>query len=290
MKVLSWGALALSSLVLFGCGGATGQISLSLTGHVVFTSDRTGNSDIFIKNANGSNRLQLTTDAALDKEPALSPDGTKVAFTSNRSGDEQIWVLDLNTSGLTNISNNSADEDDPAWSKDGTRIAFASDIDVADGEIYTMDPDGGNRFRVTTNTRVDTEPTFNPDGTRLAFTAVISGNFEVRLIDSDGTDEAALSGHAAVDEEPDWSISNIIAFTSTRNGDEQIFTVNPDGSSLNMITKGQSPSWSPLSTHFTFMDNTGSSQYDVWVVRADGLGRSKLELNVAEEDDPSWSL
>ena len=290
MKALSWGALALSFVALAGCGGATGAISLSLTGKVVFSSDRSGNSDIWMKNANGSGLTKLTSDAGLDKEPALSPDGTKVAFTSNRSGEEQIWILDLGTMALTNISNNSADEDEPAWSKDGTRIVFVSTIDDPNGEIYTMDPDGNNRFRVTNNVRTDTEPTFNPNGTRIAFTAVISGNFEIRLIDSDGTDETSLAGHAAVDEEPDWSVGDEIAFVSNRNGSEEIFTVNPNGSSLTPLTGGESPSWSPLGTHLVFTDNEGSSQYDLWVIRSDGLGRTKLDLDVSsEEDDPSWS-
>src|SRR3712207_8353144 len=50
-----------------------------------FDSDRSGNFDIWVANADGSNLVQLTTEPAPDGYPTWSPDGTQIAFTSFRS-------------------------------------------------------------------------------------------------------------------------------------------------------------------------------------------------------------
>ena len=62
-------------------------------GKIVFTSDRDGNSEIYVMNPDGSGQTRLTNNGAIDADPVWSPDGTKIAFWSERDGPAEIYVM-----------------------------------------------------------------------------------------------------------------------------------------------------------------------------------------------------
>lgn len=57
---------------------------------IVFQSERDGNSEIYVMNADGTNQLRLTTNSSFDAEPAFSPGGEKIAFMSTRDGNAEM--------------------------------------------------------------------------------------------------------------------------------------------------------------------------------------------------------
>jgi Tol biopolymer transport system component len=66
-----------------------------LGGLIAFTSDRGGNTDIWVIPAAGGTPEQQTTHPGPDWDSTWSPDGSQVAFTSTRGGNEDIWVVDV---------------------------------------------------------------------------------------------------------------------------------------------------------------------------------------------------
>ncbi len=68
-------------------------------GKIAFTSDRDGNYEIYVLNADGSEQTRITNNTASDSDPAWSPHGTKIAFTSDRDGNYEIYVMNADGSG-----------------------------------------------------------------------------------------------------------------------------------------------------------------------------------------------
>jgi len=93
---------------------------------IAFNSERAGNTDIYIMNADGNDQRRLTDDPAYDAWPSWSPDGSQIAFVSTRNGNPDIFIMDADGSNLRQLTDHPANDIWPAWSLDGTRIAFPS--------------------------------------------------------------------------------------------------------------------------------------------------------------------
>lgn len=94
--------------------------------------------DLWIWNADGSGQRRLTTDAANDGAPTISPDGKSVAFISQRSDDKapQLYVMPLGGGEPRRLTKLATGVQSPKWFADGTRLAFVSrvfaDLPLAD--------------------------------------------------------------------------------------------------------------------------------------------------------------
>jgi Tol biopolymer transport system component len=108
--------------------------------------------------------LDLTQDAAFDRDPSWSPDGTQIAFASNRDGDPEIYVMAADGGSPRQLTHNARWPDMcPSWSPDGSHILFTS---IRQGNAYfslhIMDADGSNEHQVGGNTNVKFLPSRQP--------------------------------------------------------------------------------------------------------------------------------
>jgi Tol biopolymer transport system component len=71
--------------------------------------------DVYVMNADGSGKTNLTKNRAWDGNSEWSPDGTRIAFTSSRDGDPDIYTMDADGSDVTQVTNLSGDEQYPNW-------------------------------------------------------------------------------------------------------------------------------------------------------------------------------
>lgn len=112
----------------------------------------------------------LTRGTSMDRQPAFSPDGKRVAFTSDRSGNTDIWELDLHTNQLAKLIDHPADDMDPAYTPDGKGIIWTSNR-VGHLEIYMADHGGGRQRRVTEDGVDAQNATMTADGRWIVYTS-----------------------------------------------------------------------------------------------------------------------
>jgi Tol biopolymer transport system component len=209
--------------------------------------------DIFVMNADGSARTNLTNHPADDREPAWSADGSKIAFRSSRDGHAGIYVMNADGSAVSRLTN--AGDQQPSWSPDGTKLAFESDRD-GNGEIYVMNADGSGQTRLTHSVGWDVEPDWSPDGSKIAFASARDGNgdpalyvAEIYVMNADGSAPTRLTNSTGEDSYPSWSPDGTkIAFWSANGGPYGISVMNADGSNQTVIPilgNSFSPDWAP---------------------------------------------
>jgi len=81
---------------------------------IAFVTDRNGNLDIFIVNADGTGLEQLTTHTADDYDPFWLPNGDEIAFVSDRGGSPQIFKVNADTGATTSALTSNGDNVNPA--------------------------------------------------------------------------------------------------------------------------------------------------------------------------------
>jgi hypothetical protein len=270
--------------------GANGKIAFS------------DGTDIWSINADGSNPQQLTHSTWFPgtrpwSHPEWSPDGTKIAYQDSFD----IVVMNADGSNQVNITNATQPfrpfayvHSPPSWSPDGTRIAYSrlltdSGRPIAPPEIWTANPDGSNRVKLVTSTASSSFPRWHPDGRRIAFFACGDpcSTPEPRIINVDGTGEAALPVQSFDDWSPD---GGKVVFDATANGLD-VFAQRIDGSGLVNLTDhpagDDQPNWSPDGTRIVFSSDrgNGAGQRRLWVMNADGTGVTQLTTSLARNAD-----
>ncbi len=123
---------------------------------IAFASSRSGERQLYIMNANGSNVTQMTDLNNMGGRSTWSPDGKRIAFYRGSEGDHNIFVVDVSTKEVTRLTSG-GDNLGPSWSPDGNWIAFTSFRD-GNNEIYIMHPDGTGVTRLTSNPTSDWQP------------------------------------------------------------------------------------------------------------------------------------
>ena len=261
-------------------------------GRIAFSSDRDGNQEIYVMNADGSDVARLTDNGAGNAFPSWSPDGRRIAFSSYRDGNLEIYVMNADGSDVARLTDNEAGDAFPSWSPDGRRIAFASERD-GDREIYVMNADGSDVARLTDNEAEDVLPSWSPDGRRIAFNSYRDGNYDIYVMNGDGSDVARLTDNEAEDVHLSWSPDGRrIAFASDRDGNLEIYVMNADGSGVARLTDNEAedmlPSWSPDGRRIAF-NSYRDGNLEIYVMNADGSDVARLTDNEADDLFPSWS-
>ena len=225
---------------------------------IAFASKRDGNYEIYVMNSDGSGAASLTSHPGEDRTPTWSPDGGWIAFYSNRDGSHQIYKMRPDGSQVTRLTGDPGYNGFPAWSPDGQWIAFQSDRD-GHNEAYVMRPDGSQQTRLTHHENGNLTPAVSPDGRQVVFMSFRHSNRvrgEIYVMDFiaalEGPEKAPplrLTDHPEMDWSPAWSPDGRqIVFSSSRNGNYDIFVMDADGSGL---------------TQLTF--DAGNDQYPVWL-------------------------
>jgi Tol biopolymer transport system component len=152
---------------------------------IVFSSNRSGNIDLWSFDRTTEEVRQLTDDPAGDWDPAFSPDGSRIIWASNRSGHMEIWIADVDGSGARQVSDDGVDAENPTMTPDGEWIVYQSGSDEKLG-VWKIRPDGSDATMLRPGAHLLTE--VSPDGRYALFTHVRAMNRVLRVIEADDGD------------------------------------------------------------------------------------------------------
>lgn len=201
--------------------------------------------------------------AAGPAEATLPGHNGKIAYANGG-----IWIAGPRGENPTRLTSNFLDRD-PSWSPDGKQIAFSrlrtDCVDCVFSDVWVMDADGTDQRRVTGGFN----PAWSPDGESIAYESCARrGPFpcdrdkrNVSVVNPDGTDRVDLTA----------------GMRSPCNG--------------NVTSEDVEPAWSPDGKSIAFVSSAENCRYEVYVMDANGAGKSRLTTAGTNEADksPSWS-
>ena len=147
---------------------------------------------------------------------------------------------------------------------------------------------------ITTHPAIDSRPRLNRGATQVVFNSTRDGDYEIDVMNLDGSNLRQLTNNTATDYGPAWSPDDSrIVFASDRTGNWDIFSMNQDGSDLRQLTSGWtddvSPVWSPDGTRIAWIRARNSYKGAVWVMNADGSDPHRLTQDLLFPENPVWS-
>jgi Tol biopolymer transport system component len=161
---------------------------------IVFTSDRSGDLELYTMNLDGSDVKQITDELGYDGGAFFSPDGTKLIFRASRPKtpeeikkykdllaqglveptEMELFICDADGSDLKQLTFLGNANWSPFFHPSGKKILFSSNFEAEKGfpfNLYFIDIDGKNLERVTHGETFDAFPVFSNDGKYLAFSS-----------------------------------------------------------------------------------------------------------------------
>src|SRR5262249_14088937 len=143
---------------------------------IAYQSDLSGDIQIWLMNADGSDQHQLVDDPGwADFMSAWSPDGSRIAFARCDPSlgflfDCDIVIANADGTDLHQLVGGHWISLNPGWSPDGSRLVFDSDRKGLVGALWVVNADGSGLHRITKPTLLAAAADWSPDGSRIAFT------------------------------------------------------------------------------------------------------------------------
>ncbi len=258
-------------------------------GRLLFSSNQSGNNDVYMINADGTDKLNLTNHVADDEMAALSPDEQKIAFVSNRDGNDEIYLMNPDGTNVTRLTHSPEREIAPTWSPDGKQIIFMSnrlgDWQDEKWQLFVIDIETGieTQFADTMIAEGMYAPDWSPDGEHVLFS---SGVQEIFVMDEHGENEVPLArGNGAV-----WSPDGKrIAYLDNRTtGLYKLFMMNADGTQSQNLANWNMPlrgfAWSPDGKHLAFT-SSASDKYFIYILNVEDNAEPVLLVRNASVSD-----
>jgi TolB protein len=207
------------------------------------------------------------------------------------------------TNGPTRLTTDGLPKQRPAWSPDGRRLAFARH-EAGGTHIwqYVMEADRPESARRVTNRPApDHDGAFTPDGKSLLLVAITlsgtQGNLDVAIVPAEGGEPKTLfgdiKGKLAHAEWPSPSPDGKrFAFTSTHEGNQEVYTASIDGTGLVRVTQSPGtdahPCWTPDGQSLIFATDRWGG-LELATAHADGTGLRRLTHSPGLDDYPAAS-
>ncbi len=209
-----------------------------------------GNPQVYLLQLSTGKQQRLGSFGAMTFAPRFSPDGSQIAFSVEANGATNIYSIATSGGQPTQLTSGAAIDTGPSYSPDGSRIIFESDRGGSP-QLYIMAASGGQAQRVSFGQGSYSTPVWAPKGDLIAFTRQSGGQFNIGIMNPDGSGERMLysSFHA---EGPTWAPNGrVIMFFQDPGGNDgpKLMSVDIWGRNAQTISTesyASDPAWSAL--------------------------------------------
>jgi Tol biopolymer transport system component len=277
------------------------------------TSDR--NYDIYAIDVDGTNKVNLTGNAANDAWAEWSPTYKKIVFHSNRNrawpSEYDIFVMDADGTNVTQLTKYGIFGPScryPSWSMDGQQITFcksrtrqieklyvSNDSDYL-YNVYVMNADGGNIRQLTFSGTKESDTVYHPrfiSNTKVSY--VFKTNFfRIDSIDTSNNDASTLMDFnnttPAEENMPVFAVSpdhTKLAYSAYADGARIVYVKDLNKNTTTSLTgaewQSNNPCWSPDGRNIAV-----SSTYGIQVVPVDGSAPHRITGTISTDIPCSW--
>ncbi len=243
-----------------------------------FETDRDGNHEIYLFDFMDNNILNLTNSNSFDVDPYFTPDGSKIVFISDRTGHNNVYIMNVDGTNQTQLTNEVEWLHWPTVSPTGDKISVTSE-----SKLYLMNIDGSDFASLATLPSYLGIPRFSQDGIQIAVSSnqieiwsssIILTNLQGEYKEYPGFHtpfydpvekyiyvgsygggiykmDILLEQFTKLTEHDNDFVSSIssygtdIAFISKRDGNIEVYSMNPDGSNQTNLTQNAAKDWDP---------------------------------------------
>ncbi len=269
----------------------TANTKFVFVGEVAGKKGEAPNKEIFIMDADGQNKRQLTNDHNLAATPAWGANGTEIYYTTYKDYNPDLAGMYLDGSHNWFVSRRAGFNLSPCWSEKKQVITLTLSKD-GNSEIYLVNRAGKDLKRLTYSKGIDSSPVWSPSGDQIAFTSDRNGGPQIYIMSEDGVNVSQLTHQGDYNDGAAWSPrGDVIAYSSRIHGIFQICTINVNGTDLRQLTNGnansEDPCFSPNGWVISYTsDKTGRKH--IYTMFVDGRPIQQL-TNGDACYSPAWS-
>ncbi len=177
---------------------------------------------------------------------SYDPDGYIASYNWDFGDGTKYYDNSVHVVAQTQITSALYDEMDPRWSSDGEKLALSVRNSADYHDVAVMNSDGSNQVKLTsTDTINERFPMFSPDGSKIVYVVgtldQINGNYDVYLMNSNGSNPTTLTTYSGDDRYPVWSPDGLeIYFISNRGRSYEVWKMGTGGSNITQVTYNMS--------------------------------------------------
>lgn len=280
--------------------------SAALPTRTIFSGGQGDNENLYLI-LDGETPRALTAFSAPIKasQPAISPDGKRVAFTRVTPTTSEVWVMDIDGRNQQRVALDYSFARSPEWAPNNTQLAVEvaeAGKAMSDNDIVIVDLQTGTTRPLVTSRAFEGGPTWSPDGTRIAYHAVSSETpcMQLFVVDvqtgvtsrlTDLRGEQCPPGSAGGDNWPHWSPDGKqIAFRRKLNGQERLAILTLADKRIETLNTGSLPAryprWSPDGRYLLFeQQSNGQSSLARYDLRTTEVSKINTGYNTSRLAD-----
>jgi TolB protein len=287
-ETVAWLARRIADEIVYRFTGRRGVAATD----IAFVSDRSGNKEIYVMSADGSNQRKVTGNGSINLFPSWSPKGDSLVYTSFRGGSPDLWFISRGARRSGRLLSTSSAKFRGVWAPDDGQIAVVMN-QQANTDIYLVGENGRGLRQVTFERSIETSPAWSPDGKRLAFVSDRTGSPQIYVRDLATGKTRRLTYEGGYNASPAWSpTGEWIAYASDRGSGFEIVLIDPDTGYTHVLIRhprtDETPGWSPDGRKVVFVSNRRGRK-EIYSVDLDGRSPRRLTAGSGNCSNPAWS-